>query len=144
MHKKTLSERDICTKYITPSLTSAGWDLHRQIREEVSFTDGRIYVRGRIHARGEKNARTTSSTTSPTYQLLSSRPKTTPTQSQQVFSKHSDMHAPWMFPLYSVAMATPLFFTTKQSLRGLSKKNCISMPFRHRKNCGESIARSKA
>ena len=30
-----LSERDICTKYITPNLISAGWDLHDQIREEV-------------------------------------------------------------------------------------------------------------
>ena len=53
-HKKSLSERDICTKFITPSLVAAGWDLHTQIREEVGFTDGRIYVRGKIHARGAK------------------------------------------------------------------------------------------
>jgi type I restriction enzyme R subunit len=53
-HKKSLSERDICTKFITPSLVAAGWDLDTQIREEVSFTDGRIYVRGKIHARGAK------------------------------------------------------------------------------------------
>ena len=26
--KKSLSERDICTKYITPAITAAGWDLH--------------------------------------------------------------------------------------------------------------------
>jgi len=31
-----LSERDVYTKYITPSLVSAGWDLQTQIREEVS------------------------------------------------------------------------------------------------------------
>jgi len=37
-----LSERDICSKYITPALTNAGWDLLTQIREEVSFTKGRI------------------------------------------------------------------------------------------------------
>jgi type I restriction enzyme R subunit len=54
MNKKDLSERDICTKFITPSLTAAGWDLHTQIREEVGFTDGRIYVRGKLHARGER------------------------------------------------------------------------------------------
>ena len=54
MNKKSLSERDICTKFITPSLVSAGWDLETQIREEVSFTDGRIYVRGKIHARGAR------------------------------------------------------------------------------------------
>lgn len=54
MDKKTLSERDICSKFITPALTEAGWDLHTQIREEVSFTKGRIIVRGKLHARGEQ------------------------------------------------------------------------------------------
>jgi len=52
--KQSLSERDICTKYITPALIDAGWDLHSQIREEVSFTKGRIIVRGKLHARGEQ------------------------------------------------------------------------------------------
>jgi type I restriction enzyme R subunit len=52
--KKSLSERDICTKYITPAITEAGWDLHSQIREEVSFTKGRIIVRGKLHTRGEQ------------------------------------------------------------------------------------------
>lgn len=51
--KKNLSERDICSKYITPAVTAAGWDLHTQIREEVSFTKGRIIVRGKLHTRGE-------------------------------------------------------------------------------------------
>jgi type I restriction enzyme, R subunit len=52
--KKTLSERDICTKYITPAIEHAGWDKHKQFLEEVSFTDGKIYVRGKLHARGTK------------------------------------------------------------------------------------------
>lgn len=52
MNKKALSERDICTKFITPNIVAAGWDLDTQIREEVGFTDGRIYVRGKLHARG--------------------------------------------------------------------------------------------
>ena len=51
--KKSFSERDICTKYITPAITAAGWDLHSQIREDVSFTKGRIIVRGKLHTRGE-------------------------------------------------------------------------------------------
>jgi len=51
--KKSLSERDICTKYITPALTAAGWNLETQIREEVTFTKGRIIVRGKLHSRGE-------------------------------------------------------------------------------------------
>lgn len=54
MDKKNLSERDICSKYITPAVVNAGWDLLTQIREEVSFTKGRIIVRGKLHARGEQ------------------------------------------------------------------------------------------
>jgi hypothetical protein len=41
----SLSERDICTKRITPALHRAGWDIASQIREEVGFTKGRIIVR---------------------------------------------------------------------------------------------------
>ncbi|NLJ07142.1 MAG: DEAD/DEAH box helicase family protein, partial [Sphingobacteriales bacterium] len=54
MNKKTLSERDICTKFITPALEKAGWDKQLQILEEVSFTDGKIYVRGKLIARGSR------------------------------------------------------------------------------------------
>lgn len=53
MDKKSLSERDICTKYITPAVQQAGWDIQKQVREEVSFTKGRIIVRGKLHTRGE-------------------------------------------------------------------------------------------
>ncbi|MNG81195.1 Type-1 restriction enzyme R protein [compost metagenome] len=53
MDKNSLTERDICSKYITPAITAAGWDLHKQVREEVSFTKGRIIVRGKLHSRGE-------------------------------------------------------------------------------------------
>ncbi|EKE68385.1 EcoAI/FtnUII family type I restriction enzme subunit R [Oceanibaculum indicum] len=52
MNKRGLSERDICTKFITPALRSAGWDEMLQIREEVSFTRGRIIVRGKLVTRG--------------------------------------------------------------------------------------------
>jgi type I restriction enzyme, R subunit len=54
--KNQLSERDICTKYITPALERSGWDILTQIREEFSITDGRILVRGKLHARA-KNKR---------------------------------------------------------------------------------------
>ena len=53
MDKKSLSERDICTKFITPALRGAGWDEMMQIREEVSFTKGRIIVRGKLVSRGK-------------------------------------------------------------------------------------------
>lgn len=54
VNKKELSERDICSKYITPAIIQAGWDLQRQIREEVTFTDGRIIVRKKLVTRGDK------------------------------------------------------------------------------------------
>jgi len=50
--KRALSERDICTKFITPAITGAGWDLQLQIREEVTFTAGRVNVRGSKTSRG--------------------------------------------------------------------------------------------
>src|SRR5579862_5421475 len=53
MNKKELSERDICTKYITPAVKQAGWDEMMQIREEVGFTKGRIIVRGKLVTRGK-------------------------------------------------------------------------------------------
>ena len=53
MNKKQLSERDICTKFITPALRQAGWNEMTQLREEVSFTKGRIIVRGKMVRRGE-------------------------------------------------------------------------------------------
>lgn len=50
MDKYQLSERDICTKFITPSIIQAGWQQH-QFREEVNLTDGRVMVRGKLAAR---------------------------------------------------------------------------------------------
>ena len=42
--KKNLTERDICTKYITPALEAAGWDTQTQFLEEYALTDGRINI----------------------------------------------------------------------------------------------------
>jgi type I restriction enzyme R subunit len=55
MHdKKTLSEADICRLFITPSLHHAGWDGHRHIRTEYTFTAGRIMLRGKTIERGQR------------------------------------------------------------------------------------------
>jgi type I site-specific restriction endonuclease len=53
LDKKSLSEQDIRSKFITPALVKAGWDVQAQIREEVSLTKGRVIVSGRICRRGE-------------------------------------------------------------------------------------------
>ena len=51
MDKHALSERDICTQFITPAVVAAGWDLATQVREEVGLTDGRVQVRGNLASR---------------------------------------------------------------------------------------------
>lgn len=52
--KSSLSERDIITKYILPAIEQSGWNKQTQIREEVTFTAGRIFVKGKKTKRGEK------------------------------------------------------------------------------------------
>lgn len=54
MNKKDMTEQDIRTKYITPAILSAGWDRDLQMREEVSFTNGKVIVRRKTVKRGEK------------------------------------------------------------------------------------------
>ena len=44
MNKKDLSERDICTKFITPAVVMAGWNLQAQVREQVYFTMPKVAV----------------------------------------------------------------------------------------------------
>jgi type I restriction enzyme, R subunit len=56
MNKKTLTETDIRTKFITPSLIGPPvekWDRMNQLREEFYFTKGRVIVQGKIVTRGE-------------------------------------------------------------------------------------------
>lgn len=52
--KKDLSERDICTQFIIPALVKSKWDLEKQIREEVFFTDGCVFVKGNKSVRGKR------------------------------------------------------------------------------------------
>src|SRR6266576_304720 len=51
MDKRSLTERDICTKFILPAVRRAGWDEMLQVREEVYFTKGQIIVRGKLVTR---------------------------------------------------------------------------------------------
>ena len=52
MNKKQLTEADVRTKFILPAIEKSKWDKNKQIREEVYFTDGRIYVYGSTTKRG--------------------------------------------------------------------------------------------
>lgn len=55
LDNKTLSERDVCTKFITPAIAAGGWSTDLQMREEVNLTDGRVVVRGN-KAHRDKNS----------------------------------------------------------------------------------------
>ena len=50
-----MSEQDIRSKFITPAIVKSGWDLLSQIREEVTFTQGKVIVRGKLVTRGKAN-----------------------------------------------------------------------------------------
>ena len=52
--KKSFSERDVCTKLITPAIQAAGWAPHL-FREEVNLTKGRVIVRGKLATRIDKS-----------------------------------------------------------------------------------------
>ena len=47
MNKKTLSESDVCDKFIRPAMERAGWDGLSQIFREFGLRAGRVTVRGR-------------------------------------------------------------------------------------------------
>jgi type I restriction enzyme, R subunit len=52
-NKKSLSERDISTQFITPAIQRAGWDFATQVREKVFFTAGQILVKGKAVRRAK-------------------------------------------------------------------------------------------
>lgn len=52
MNKKSLTEADIRSKFITPAIVGK-WDLMTQILEEHYFTNGRVIVRGKTTRRGK-------------------------------------------------------------------------------------------
>ena len=51
--KQGLTETEIRTRYITPAIVNAGWDLSRVREEFFYFTKGRIQVQGKKATRGE-------------------------------------------------------------------------------------------
>ena len=52
--KSNLSEQDISTKYIVPSIQNSGWDIMTQVSEQKFITDGRIILSGKNTKRGER------------------------------------------------------------------------------------------
>ena len=109
--KKTLSERDICSKFITPAVIRAGWDALLQIREEVYFTKGRIIVRGKLVTRGKAKRADYILYFKPNIPWGSSKPRTTTTASATACNRPWTMPKRCTFPSSSPPTATASFST---------------------------------
>ncbi len=48
MNKRELSERNFVTKFILPGIQKLGWNVAMQVHEDISFTDGRIFVKCKV------------------------------------------------------------------------------------------------
>lgn len=53
LNKHDMTEADVCRVYITPAIKRAGWN-NALIKEQYTFTAGKIIVRGKIVERGKK------------------------------------------------------------------------------------------
>ena len=103
MEKSALSEREICSKLITPALQQAGWDLQTQIREERPLTDGRVEVRGsRTRRRKSKRAD----------YVLEIRPNIAVAVVEAKRSKYSVGHGMPQALAYSEMMQVPFVFSS--------------------------------
>lgn len=56
MDKHSLSETDICEKFISPALARAGWDVIEQVLREYPLRPGCMVVRGQRARRDIKAA----------------------------------------------------------------------------------------
>lgn len=65
MDKQGLNEAVFWTKYITPVLVRAGWDVMIQIRVDVYFTKGRVNVADKTQQEMKRNLSTTCHYLSP-------------------------------------------------------------------------------
>ena len=54
--KKSLSEPEVCDRFITPAIRQAGWSLE-QIRREYQLTDGQVMVGGQTATRNKTSIR---------------------------------------------------------------------------------------
>ncbi len=113
MNKKQLSEQEIRTRYITPAIQTAGWKS-QQIREEITFTAGRIIVRGTLSMRSQERKRLD--------YLLYYKPNIP----LALVEAKDNNHAPkrWTCPLSTPPMATASWSTTARPAPAWSSASC--------------------
>ena len=112
MDKRSLTERDICTKFILPAVKRAGWDEMLQIREEVYFTKGRIIVRGKLVTRGKAKKADFVLYYKPNIPIALIEAKDNTTASATACSRASTTPRRWTSPSCSPRTATASCSTT--------------------------------
>ena len=144
INKKSLSERDICPKYITPALVSAGWDLQTQVREEVSFTDRQIIVKGKSVKRGKPKRADYILYYRPNNPLAVIEAKdnkhSVGAGMQQALGYANDESSHSLCRLSSSVMAMRFCFTIKRSKRGWLNRKSHWISFPLLMNSGNVIA----
>ena len=144
MDKYTLSERDICTKFITPAVRRAGWDVMSQIREEVSFTKGRIIVRGKLVSRGKAKRADYVLYYKPNIPLALIEAKDNSygvgDGMQQGLDYATTLHIPFVFS----SNGDGFVFHDRTGSGGATETNSPSMRFHHRPSCGDATAPGRA
>ncbi len=108
------SERDVCTKLINPAIVKSGWNIQTQVREEVSFTDGRIIVQGKMHTRGKRKRAD---------YILYYKPNIPIAIIEAKDNKHSVSSGMQQALEYADILQMPLFFTIKRLNRERLKRN---------------------
>jgi type I site-specific restriction endonuclease len=112
MDKRSLTERDICTKFILPAVKSAGWDEMVQVREEVYFTKGRIIVRGKLVTRGKAKKADFVLYYKPNIPIALIEAKDNIIVSATESNRASTTRRRWIFPSCFPRTATASSFTT--------------------------------
>lgn len=113
MDKKHLTETDIITKFILPTIDAAGWDSMTQLRQEVKLRDGKVIVRGNMGVRKTVKSADIVLYHKPNLPLAVIEVKANKYELAKVFSKVWITPVCWMYLLFSLPMAMVLFFTIK-------------------------------
>jgi hypothetical protein len=142
MDKRSLTERDICTKFILPAIKRAGWDAMVQVREEVYFTKGRIIVRGKLVTRGKAKKADFVLYYKPNIPIALIEAKTMRTALATAFSRLSTTPQRSISHSCFPQTATASCFTTARAEAFRSKRILGSTPSRRRPTCGHDITRT--
>lgn len=112
LDKKSLNERDIYTKFITPAVEQAGWDVLSQISEGVYFTKGRIIVGGKLVTHGKAKFADYILYHKPNISIALIEAKDNNHGVVTACNRDWSMRRLWIFPSSSLRTATYFCFTT--------------------------------